>query len=226
MDAAAGRTKFSDYAAQWRGMQVHRETTGALTERAMRLYVNPVLGDLPLTAVRPAHVQLIVKDLSGALAPSTIAVVYGYVASVFKSAVRDRLIGRTPCEDIRLPAQPLRKAWIPEPAAVEAVAGFLPARYAAVPRLAARTGLRPAEVFGLEAGSVDFLRRTIQVRQQLITSPAAGNSVYLAAPKTPQSERIVPVSAATIDLLAAHLAAFPAAETEVARPPGDRGRVR
>jgi len=58
---------------------------------------------------------------------------------------------------------------------------------------------------------------------------AAGNVAYLAVPKTPQSDRTVPVTAATIDVLAAHLAEFPAAETEVedrssARPGAVCGR--
>jgi integrase len=232
VSAAAGKVKFATYAGQWRAIQVHREATSALTERALRLYVNPVIGDLPLAMVRPAHVQQLVKQLADDLAPSTVAVVYGYVASVFKAAVRDRLIGRTPCERIRLPALPRRDPWIPEPAAVEAMAGFLPRWYRAVPLVAARAGLRPSELLGLEVECIDFLRRTIVVRQQLITSTGAGNVAYLAPPKTPQSDRAVPVTAATVDLLAAHLAGFPAAEIEVedrtnpaeaGAPPGPAG---
>lgn len=226
VDTAAGKVRFAAYAEQWRRMQVHREQTSALTERSLRLYINPVIGDLALAAVRPAHIQQLVKRLSDELAPSTVAVVYGYVASIFKSAVRDRLVGRTPCEGIRLPAIPRHHMFIPDPAAVEAVADFLPDQYRAVPRVAARTGLRPSEMLGLEVDCIDFLRREICVRQQLITSPAAGNVAYLAAPKTPQSDRSVPVTAATIDLLAAHLAEFPAAETEVEDRTDPRNPVR
>ena len=196
-------------------MQVHREATGALTERAMRLYVNPVLGDLPLAAVRPFHVQQLVKQLCDELAPTTVHVTYGYVASVFKSAVRDRLIARTPCEGIRLPAIPRREMFIPEPSSVLDVADLLPRYYRAAPLTAAQSGLRPSEVFGLEVECVDFLRRTIRVRQQLVTSIEPGNIAYLGEPKTPHSDRTVPVTAATVDTLAAHLADFPAREVEV-----------
>jgi integrase len=226
VDAAAGKIKFALYGEQWRSMQVHREQTSALTERSLRLYVNPVIGDLALAMIRPAHVQQLVKQLSDELAPSTVAVVYGYVASIFKSAVRDRLVGRTPCEGIRLPAIPRRRMFIPDPAAVEAVADFLPRQYRAVPRAAARTGLRPSEMLGLEVDCIDFLRREVRVQQQLITSPAAGNVAYLAAPKTPQSDRTVPVTAATIELIAAHLAEFPAVETAVEDRKDPRNPVR
>jgi len=36
-------------------------------------------------------------------------------------------------------------------------------------------------MLGLEVSCVDFLRRAVKDRQQLITSPAAGNIAYLAA---------------------------------------------
>jgi integrase len=207
-------------------MQVHREQTTALTERSLRLYVNPVIGDFALASIRPAHIQQLVKQLADELAPSTVAVVYGYVASIFKSAVRDRLIGRTPCDGIRLPPIPRRHMFIPDPVAVETVAGFLPARYRVVPKAGARTGLRPSELFGLEVDCIDFLRREVRVRQQLVTSPAAGNAAYLAAPKTAQSDRTMPVTAGTIDLLAAHLAEFPVTETEVEDRTDPRKPVR
>ncbi|SRR5579875_641548 len=215
IDAAAGKAKFSVYAEQWRAVQVHREATATLTERAMRLYVNPVIGDLALAAVRPVHVQQLVRRLADELAPSTVHVTYGYVASIFKAAVRDRLIGRTPCEGIRLPALPKRQMFIPDPPAVLTVAGLLPGHYRAAPLLAAQSGLRPSEVFGLEVDGIDFLRRTIRVRQQLVTSSKRGNVAYLALPKTPQSDRTVPITQATVDMLAAHLAGFPAREVEI-----------
>ncbi len=136
------------------------------------------------------------------------------------------LIGRTPCDGIRLPALPRREVWIPELPAVDAIAGHLPRWYRAVPLVAASTGLRPSELLGLEVECIDFLRRTIRVRQQVITSPAAGNTAYLAPPKTPQSERTVPVTQATVDLLAAHLAEFPATGVEVEDRVNPRKPVR
>jgi integrase len=139
---------------------------------------------------------------------------------------RDRLIGRTPCDGIRLPAIPRRQVFIPDAAGVDAVAGFLPPRYRVVPQAAARTGLRPSEMLGLEVDCIDFLRREVRVRQQLVTSPAAGNAAYLAPPKTPQSDRTVPVTAATIELFAGHLAKFPVTEIEVEDRTDPRKPVR
>jgi hypothetical protein len=48
------------------------------------------------------------------LAPSTIGVVYSFLAGIFRAAVRDRLIVTSPCVGIRLPK--------PEPKRVEPLA--------------------------------------------------------------------------------------------------------
>jgi integrase len=220
IDAAAGKVKFSAYSDQWRAAQVHRDATATLTERAFRLYINPVIGEMALNAIRPAHVM---KQLSDELAPGTVHVVYGYVASLFKTAtMRDRLVAVTPCIDIKLPALPKRKIFVPEPAQVLEVASNLPEWYQVVPTIAAQSGLRPSEILGIEIGDIngqprciDFLRREIHVRQQLITTNRDGNLAYLGPPKTPLSERTVPVTQSTIDLVAAHLAAYPAVEVEI-----------
>ena len=61
---------------------------------------------------------------------------------------------------------------------------------------------------------LDFLRgRHVEVGQQLV-SPNAG-AAYLGPPKTAESERTVPLAQVTLDQVAAHLAAWPAAEVEV-----------
>lgn len=65
----------------------------------------------------------------------------------------------------------------------------MPDRYRALVVLAAGTGLRHGEALGLEVEMVDFLRRTLQVRQQLVTMP--GRPPYLAPPKTASSHRVV-----------------------------------
>ena len=84
----------------------------------------------------------------------------------------------------------------------------MPDRYRALVVLAAGTGLRQGEAFGLEVEAVDWLRRTLDVRQQLVLMP--GGAPYVAPLKTPASYRTVPLPAVVVDALTAHLAAFPA----------------
>lgn len=210
-----GRVKFREYAEDWRRNQLHREQTRALVERALRLYINPVIGDVPLASVRPKHVQKIVNECAKVLEPSSIEIVYGYVASIFKTALREPVVGRSPCVGIRLPAKGVKEITPLDAQTVLDLAEQLPKRYAAVALTAVGTGLRPGEVFGLEVDCIDFLRKTVRVRQQLITSSEEGHNAYLGEPKTPQSVRTVPLTQGVVDMLAAHLAEFPAGTVEI-----------
>jgi integrase len=173
----------------------------------MRLYVLPVLGDRPLGQVRASEVQALARGLSDRLAPSTVAVVYRHVAAVFAAAVRDRRIASSPCVGITLPKRH-RPPVEPLPTeAVHALTEAMPARYRGLVTLAAGTGLRQGECFGLAVDQVDFLRRSIRVGQQLVT--VSGKPPYLGPPKTEASIRTVPLPSVVGETLAAHIAAYP-----------------
>ncbi|UKY50989.1 site-specific integrase [Streptomyces inhibens] len=109
---------------------------------------------------------------------------------------------------MRLPRQ--REAEV-TPLHADAVRALIDAaapRFRALYLLAASSGLRQGELFGLEVDCVDFLRREVTVRQQLI-APDDGEP-YLGEPKTHESYRTVPLTKAVVDALAAHLEQFPA----------------
>jgi integrase len=91
--------------------------------------------------------------------------------------------------------------------AVEALTEAMPERYRALVTLAAGTGLRQGEVFGLTVDRIDFLRRQLTVDRQLVTMP--DRAPYLAPPKTQASVRVVPLPQVVVDAVAAHLATWP-----------------
>ncbi|MHC0431588.1 tyrosine-type recombinase/integrase [Streptomyces sp. O3] len=213
VDPAAGKESFRAVAERWRTSAVHRPTTASRVERGLRNHVYPAFGDRPISSIRPSDVQTWIKDRSQVLAPSTLAVTYTYLITPMQTAVRDRIIASNPCEGVRLPRQ--RKAEIvPLHAdAVRALVDAAPARYRALFLLAASSGLRQGELFGLEVDGVDFLRREVTVRQQLI-DPEEGEP-YLGEPKTHESYRTVPLTKAAVDALAAHLERFPAPAVKI-----------
>ena len=90
---------------------------------------------------------------------------------------------------------------------VLAVRDTLPVRYRIVATLAAGLGLRQGEVFGLGPADVDFLRGFVSVQRQV---KLVSSQLVFALPKG-QKIRTVPLPASVRDVLAAHLAAFPAA---------------
>jgi integrase len=213
VDPRGGRVTVREYGEQWRAAQVHRATTVAQVETHLRRHVYPAFGDRALGSIRPSEIQAWVRRLEQDLAPSTIRVVYSFVAGIFRAAVRDRLLMSSPCVDVRPPKPEPKRVTPLATDKVEALIAAMPEHYRALIVLAAGTGLRQGECFGLEVGAVDFLRRTLRVDRQLVTMP--GKPAYLAPPKTPSSYRTVPLPQVVVDALAAHLAAFPTVPVEM-----------
>jgi integrase len=73
-------------------------------------------------------------------------------------------------------------------AEVEAVAGELDARFAAIPIVLVATGLRPEELFGLHRSDVDRASRTLSVERRYTTG------MLKPGGKTPRSVRVVPLT--------------------------------
>jgi hypothetical protein len=98
LDMAAGHLKVCEYAAKYRSDLLHRDSTAERLERVFRLHVNPLpLGNLAMTQVRASHMRAWVKNRAEVLAPSTLAVVWSNLTSMFAAAVIDRVIGISPC---------------------------------------------------------------------------------------------------------------------------------
>jgi integrase len=208
IDPAGGQLRFGEYAEQWLALQVWRPSTRLQAETNLRNHALPAFGHRPLSAIRTSEVQAWVKRLSDELAPSTVTTVHHYVRSILKAAVRDRLIASSPCTDIRLPKQERPRVVPLEVGQVGALASAVPERWRAAVLLAAGTGLRQGEVFGLTLGNVHLLRRMLTVDHQLLTP--VGDPPLLGPPKTPASYRTVPMPQMVIDVVAAHLAHYPA----------------
>ncbi len=219
VDPRAGKVTFSAYAMSWAAGQQWRPKTRRRVESSLRVHLCPRLGERPIASILPSEVQGVVKSLSETLAPGTVRMIYATLRAVFRAATLDRVIVTSPCVRISLPTVDHKTLVIPDAALVRRIAAELPPHWQAVPLLAAGTGLRPGEVFGLDVADVDFLRRTVRVHQQL------NEARQLAPLKTRSSYRTVPLPQVVADELARHLAAssrregliFPGAEGNAAR---------
>ena len=203
-----------EYAALYRRDLLHRNSTAERLDRVFRLHVDPLpLGRLPMALVRPSHMRAWVKDRSQTLAPSTLAVAWSNLTSMFNAAVIDRVIGVSPCAGVKLPGVPRHSHYIPTAEQVHTLAAALPQRYSAIAYLAAGCGLRGAEITGLELEAVDFRQREIDVSQQLVC--VTGVEPYLGPPKTRGSARTVEMPAVAIAALAHHIEQYPPSEAEI-----------
>jgi integrase len=168
VDPSAGRITFKVYAEQWRTRQVHRPGTVTQVERNLRRHVYDRLGSRPIGAVRQSEVQAAVKEMATTLSAATVELIYTYVASIFKAAVDDQVIARTPCRNINRPV--VEKASVTPLATetVEALIDSVPGRYRALVVLGVGTGVRISEALGLTSDRVDWMRRSVTIDRQLV----------------------------------------------------------
>ena len=207
VDPKAGKITFGAYAEAWRAAQVYRPSTAEVVERALKRRVYPALGGKPLESIRPADVQKLVADLSAGLAPATVTVTYSYVATVFKDAVRNRRLARTPCEGITLPKVEKRRVQPLSTEQVLTIAEAMPDSLSALVIVTAGTGMRQGEVFGLTLDRVRFLERGVIVDRQMVG--VRGRAPVFGPPKTQSSVREIPLPSSVADALARHIERFP-----------------
>jgi len=202
-----GKVTFGAYAASWAAQQPHRPSTAATVGSRLRTHLLPALGERPLASIRPSDMRSLVGSLSKALAPGTVQVVYRLAATIFRAAVEDGHLVKTPCPArMALPRPDGHKV---EPMTVEevhAMAESVDERYGAAVIAGGGLGLRQAELFGLTVDRVDWLRRTVRVDRQLLT--LVGSAPAFAPVKTEASVRTIPAPTVVLEAFTAHLRAF------------------
>ncbi|GAA4558968.1 site-specific integrase [Pseudonocardia xishanensis] len=206
------KTIVREYAEAWRESLVHRPTTEAHVETNLRRHVYPTFGDRRMSSVLPSGVQARVSRLSRTLSPSTVHVIHGILAGIYKCAMRDRIVHRSPCEGTRLPRKLPREVMPLATSTVESLIGAAPARYRAAVVLAAGTGVRQGECFGVAQDRLDLDRQLLRVDQQVIL--LARRPPMLAPPKTSASHRTIPLPKVVCEVLRRHLEQFPVQHPE------------
>jgi integrase len=215
VDPNAGIITFARFFADWSTRQVW----AANTEPAMRLAAGCVtFGDVPLKSIRRSHVEGWIKQMQTkdrgegkprGLAPGTIKTRLQNVRTVFRAAVRDKLIISDPTEGVTIPRQRRAEAAmeIPTPAQVGALL-----EHAANPwiqiliALAAFAGLRLGEAAAVQLRDINFLGRVLQVTRQVQRGP--GGTVLITPPKY-GSERPIALAESLLNLLSIHVKGMP-----------------
>jgi integrase len=201
---SAGQLSIAAYAEDWMSRRTWAPATHDRIERELRRYILPAFGSRPLASLRRAHIEEWAKALP--LAPSSARMVYESLAAMLAAAVDDERIARNPAKGARL-AKAERTRFVPLSAEeVRAIARGAAEHVRAAVVLAAGTGLRQGELFGLSADRVDFLRRELRVDRQLWTPPRGGP--ILKSPKSSNSYRTVALSSVVVETLSAHVAIF------------------
>jgi integrase len=200
----AGQITLASYVEEYTARRHWRPQTAERKERELRLHILPTLGSIPLANLTRSQVERWAKDLE--LAPSSVHTVHATLSAVLNAAVEDGRIPRNPASGAHLP-EVIEAVVVPLDAAqIHALAEAVPDHLYATVILAAGCGLRHGELFGLRVHDVDWMRRELHVRQQLV-SPSKGTPV-LAPVKEMASRRTMGLSPVVLDALSAHLAEF------------------
>lgn len=203
IDPRLGKTRFSDYAVTWMASRLHKPSTAERYAVAIKNHINPTFGSVGVGTIRPTAVQAWVKNLQlNGLAPRTIETTYTIFASIMRGAVRDELIRKTPCVDIRLPHAGKTTIRLLAPDQVTALFRSMLPEYAALVLVGAGAGLRQGEAFGLAKDRLDFDSGMIRVDQQVVVIKSRP---VLATPKSPASVRDVPMPGFLATVLRDHI---------------------
>jgi integrase len=152
--------------SQWIRKADIAQTTRATRQHTWRAHVSDKWGDLQLTKVSPPEVKAWVADLvdAGTGVP-TIENALGVLRMVLKDAVDDGRLIRNPCEGINAPKRQHNSRAYLTHQQVEQLATAAREVDGLVIRLLAYTGLRWGEMAALTVGSVDMLRRRLQITE-------------------------------------------------------------
>jgi integrase len=148
-----------------------KPSTVANYEQAWRLRIEPHLGSIAVSRIKPSHVESWVADLQTAGASaSKVIETHGVLKRVLDRAVMDRAIPSNPCviRTLRLPRRPTKNRPVLSPREVEELASAMKTSAdQTMVRLLAYGGLRIGEALALRRHDVDIRRRTLTIRESV-----------------------------------------------------------
>lgn len=176
--AEASTLTLSQYLAQWLSVKKQnlRENTLYSYKGYVRLYVEPELGKMRLTAIKPVHIEQWQARLLTKISPRTVSCVRVMLGGVFTRAIKTKLLTHNPVRDAETVKwkRPVMNCFSPEEANA-----FLEKREGPLGLLLAfmlSTGLRPEEVMAVKWRDVELeaVRGQVWMRQIVLRVPGGG----------------------------------------------------
>jgi integrase len=133
----------------------------------------------------------------------TVGQVLRQVRQILDAAVADGLVSSNAAKAIKPPTPPRRRDVDLSDEDVRAIITATPARHRALVVTLVGLGLRISEACGLLVSDVDFLRKTVRVRQQRRPGGELGTL------KTASSERDIPADDAVLEVIAEQIRLWP-----------------
>ncbi len=158
----------------------------------LKRWIIPQWGALDLSRVRTIVVESWLRRLP--LAKSSCAKIRGLLSVLFNHACRYELFDRNPIRLVRQGAKRRAAPSVLTPTEIRALLGGLNLRERTLVLLAASTGLRQSELFGVKWCDIDFAQHTMNVVRSIVYG-------VVGPCKTESSQKPVPVHPTVLEAL-------------------------
>ncbi len=203
LDLEGGRIKVGEYLQEWleNARPSLRAKTGYQYDKVIENHILPFIGDLPMKALTPQRVEHFYGELlQKGRGARTVRYTHGVLHKALEKAVRYGLIAVNPAHGASLPQQNHQEMQVLD----ESQVGMFLAtasgnRLEALFHLAAVTGMRQGELFGLKWSDVQWRAGVLHVQRQVQRVPKKGWS--FVEPKTRAGRRMVPIGTGAIEAL-------------------------
>lgn len=187
------------------GRKPHIEESSWVSYEVMvRCHINPTLGKVKLKDLRTRDIQKLINEkLETGLSPRSVKYIHTTLNMALKQAIRERLIAYNPVEAVELPKQRKKEMETFSQAEVQAFlqTAWRESRHYAAFHLEFLTGLRRGELLALKWEDIDFKKRTLTVREQLVR---AKEGLIFKGLKTAKSRRVMPLRGDILEVLKIH----------------------
>lgn len=178
-------------------------------------HVTPYIGQVPLTDLKPLHLQKLYKQLvsngargdkkPGGLSHSSLVYTHRILHKALDTAVKWQMVIRNVADAVELPSRPvgqeslsvLNEAQVGAMLSAAEPTPHHPALYIAV-----WTGMRRGEIYGLRWQDIDLVNKRINVKQTIQYDVSKG--IYFKEPKTKSGRRSIAITQSDVDMLHKH----------------------
>jgi len=169
-DRSLGAVPFKQYVEDiWLPSKHIEPTTRAAYSSYLDKHFFPFFGKKLLNQITPSLVQdWVTKAAADGLSPRSIQKYHTMLHSIFKRAVRDRLMVTNPCEHTELPKVITRKSTTITADEFDRLLAAIPERHRVMVETAIETGMRWGELIALRPRHIDFLRKTVTVEETIV----------------------------------------------------------
>ncbi len=195
---------FEDFAEKWlsdyAAMRVKPSTLRNYRD-AVRCHFTPVFGRMPLNMIHETDVRAFIVKTMKARKPKTVNNFLVMLKTMFKHAKRWGYLRENPAWDIEHVRDEIKEMDFLTPEEVRLLLKHADEPCRTIIQLAAMTGMRRGEIFGLQWGDIDWHSNTIRVRRNLFwmvkreLEPGHTGPLWrFLSPKTKRSARTIHMS--------------------------------